>query len=92
MRRSKSTERVVRKSPASVNGTIGRIIRQAKKTVVDVSPTAETQPQLSPGVHGVIKGTDNLSPSQQQAIANIITSDIARFCTTGNSRQSYIEN
>ena len=97
MRRSKSGEKQASiKDPQAVTGTIGRIIREAKKKVGDISRTGEGTQQLSPGVHGVIKGADNLSESQQEAIAGIVTLDIARHCTDGNrqgdAQRSYSGN
>ena len=93
MRRSKSGEQVSIKDPQVVTGTIGRIIRETKKKVGDISRTGEGTQQLSPGVHSVIKSADNLSESQQEAIAGIVTLDIARHCADGNrqgnARRSY---
>ena len=83
-RRSKSGEQVSIKDPQAVTGTIGRIIRETKKKAGDIGQTGERKPQLSPGVHGVIKSADNLSESQQEAIAGIVTLDIARHCANGN--------
>ncbi len=96
MRRSKSGKQASIKDPQAVTGTIGRIIRETKKKVGDISRTGERTQQLSSGVHGVIKSADNLNESQQETIAGIVTLDIARYCTDGerqgNARRSYSGN
>lgn len=68
-------------------GLIGQIIREAKKKAGDVSEDAEIPQQLSCGVHGILKGTHNLSPAQKGVIAGIVTLDIERFYSDEGTRR-----
>jgi len=87
MRRGRPTEPGGSTEARPATGTIGQIIREAKRKAGDVSETAETVLQLSCGVHGVIKGQDNLDPAQQQVISDIVTLDIARLCVDEDRRR-----
>ncbi|HIJ67408.1 MAG TPA: hypothetical protein HPP51_03895, partial [Planctomycetes bacterium] len=86
-RRSKSTEPGRGTSIRPAIGTIGRIIREAKKAPVGDNEAVESGLHLSFGVYGVIDGFDNLKPTQQQVVADIVTSDISRLCVDDERRR-----
>ena len=86
-RRSKSTEPGRGTSIRPATGTIGRIIREAKKAPVGDNEAVEQGLHLSCGVYGVIDGFDNLKPTQQQVVADIVTSDISRLCVVDERRR-----
>ncbi len=84
MRRKKPVEEGTVGNVIPATGTVGQIIREAKKGVADVSRSVQ---QLSPGAHGTIKGADNLSPAQQGIIAEVVTMEIAKLCDDERRRE-----
>jgi len=87
VRRGRPTERSGSGEIMPATGTIGRIIREAKKKTTDAGEDDKTLQQLSCGVHGIVEGAHNLNPAQRQVIAGIVTLDIARLSSEEVARR-----